>query len=108
MSQWKRAWWDIQANVADFQMTLAAEGVKTLYFPGDIPADRWVLDPRFEAARFVIIDHLWRNWGVVHVPGLAEWVNQVESGWTLVFEAGTMRVYQRPAAFSTNATSTAS
>jgi hypothetical protein len=87
--------WAIDANVADFQMSIAAEGIATPHLPADIPPDRWAFDPRFEGARFVIIDHLWRNWGVVHVPGLAEWVNRVEATWELEFEAGTIRVYSR-------------
>lgn len=88
--------WRIEGNTADFQMVTAVAGLETPHLPPDIPLDRWVFQPRFGCARFVVIDDLWRNWAVVHVAGLAAAVEAVEM-WPEAFRSGTIVVYKNPA-----------
>jgi hypothetical protein len=88
--------WMFHANAADFQMAVAATGEGTVHFPPDIPPERFAFDPRYSGARFVIVDNLWRNWGAVHIPGVLRMLRDVET-WPLVFEAGSIQVYENPA-----------
>lgn len=88
--------WQFQTRTADFQMAIAATGRATPHFPADIPTPRFVFDPRFEHARYVVIDNLWLNWGAVNVPGVSEMMRKVET-WPLVFESGAIRVYENHA-----------
>jgi hypothetical protein len=44
----------------------------------------------------VVVDNLWRNWAVVHMPAVAEMVRAVEA-WPLGFKAGLLEVYANPA-----------
>lgn len=87
--------WGIAAQAADFQMATAGAGVATPHLPADLPPDRFAFDPRFEAARFVVVDDLWRRWAVIHVPGLADRLIEIED-WPVVFSAGDIVVYERP------------
>jgi 4-amino-4-deoxy-L-arabinose transferase-like glycosyltransferase len=89
--------WIFAANAADFQMSVAINGAKTVHLPEDLPSSRFVFDPNYRKARFVVIDDLWRFWGVVHIPAVADMRNDVETNWTLVYQAGTLAVYQNPA-----------
>lgn len=88
--------WLVEARAADFQMAIAASGQATAHLPGDIPIDRFAFDPRFNQARYVVVDNLWRGWGAVHVPGLSQVLSDLES-WKPVFTAGEIVVYQNPA-----------
>jgi 4-amino-4-deoxy-L-arabinose transferase-like glycosyltransferase len=87
--------WLFRANVADFQMTVAATGQGTPHLPADIPADRFAFDPDYRRARFVVVDNLWRNWAVWNVIGVSDIVRQVET-WPLAFKAGELEVYCNP------------
>lgn len=87
--------WLFRANVADFQMTVAATGQGTPHLPADIPADRFAFDPDYRRARFVVVDNLWRNWAVWNVVGVSDIVRQVET-WPLAFKAGEIEVYCNP------------
>lgn len=91
--------WQFQVNTADFQMAVAANGEDAPHLPGNIPSERWAFDPRLENADWIVVDDLWRNWGTVHIPGVARMLPIVES-WSLVFEAGVIRIYQNPIARS--------
>jgi hypothetical protein len=57
-------------------------------------------DPDYHHARYVVIDNLWRNWGVVHIPGLSDMVNDVQNMWPQVFALGQFAVYANPASSS--------
>jgi 4-amino-4-deoxy-L-arabinose transferase-like glycosyltransferase len=86
--------WLIDANAADFQMALARAGTATPHLPAGLPAERFAFDPRLDRARFVVVDNLWRNWGVYNVAGLPEMLAEVE-GWRAVFTAGEVVVWER-------------
>jgi 4-amino-4-deoxy-L-arabinose transferase-like glycosyltransferase len=87
--------WALTANVADMQMPPAYAGRATPHLPADVPADRWVFNPAYPQARFVVVDNLWRNWAVPNVAGVAEMVQAVET-WPAVFRSGAVVVYQNP------------
>jgi hypothetical protein len=68
-----------------------------LHLPANIPQERFAFSARYTAARFVVIDNLWKNWAVFNIPPLlGEMVAAVESQWRLVFEAEEIRVYENP------------
>lgn len=87
--------WRIDANTADFQMALAAEHIATPHLPADLPQDRFVFDPQFSNADYVIVDNLWLNWGVFHIPQLSQKLESLET-WPQVFVAGDIAVYKNP------------
>jgi hypothetical protein len=88
--------WAIAASAADFQMSIAYDGVETVHLPGNLPHERFAFDPRYATARYVIIDNLWLNWAVPNVEGVRAIVDDVTANWTLVFEAGEIKVYENP------------
>lgn len=75
----------------------AADQVATPHLPANLPPERLAFDPAYRRARFLIIDNLWRNWGVQHIPGLDRIVRNAESRWKTVFSAGEIVVYENPA-----------
>ncbi len=87
--------WQIRSDVADFQMSIAYGGQATPHLPANVPADRWVFDPDYRRARFVIIDNLWRNWAMPNVPGVTTLLREIEA-WRAVFHSGEITVYQNP------------
>lgn len=87
--------WLLQTHAADFQMAVAATGQATVHLPANIPADRFAFDPRFENARYIIIDNLWRNWAAIHIPAVAEMMPIIEQ-WPIAFQSSAMVVYRNP------------
>ncbi len=89
--------WGINCHVADFQISLASEGIKTEHFPGDIPKDRFAYDPSLNSARYVVIDPIWRNWAAEAMPEVKEMITRVER-WPLVYKSksGKIEIYQNP------------
>jgi hypothetical protein len=88
--------WLLSAQTADFQLTVAANGQATPHLPGNIPPDRYAFDPRYSNARFIIIDNLWRNWGIPNVPTLPTIIQDIETTWPLVYHSGAITVYANP------------
>jgi hypothetical protein len=90
------AGWLFETNVTDFQVTAAAEtGAATPHLPANLPPERFIFDPSHTAARYVVTDPTWYNWGLPHVPGVPEILADVET-WERVFEAGDLVVWQNP------------
>jgi hypothetical protein len=87
--------WMLDTNTADFQMTAAFAGFETPHFPANMPQERFAFDPRYQTARYVVIDNLWDNWGAVHTPAVAIMREEAKT-WPLVFESGSIRVYENP------------
>ena len=87
--------WQFDNRVADFQVTLAAEGQETHHFPENIPDDRFEYDPRLSQAQLVVVDRIWHNWGAINISGVAEIISEVER-WPLVFQTSEIKVYQHP------------
>lgn len=85
----------VSCQVADFQMAVAAAGQATPHLPANVPADRWAFDPRFAQARYVVVDNLWRNWAVVHIPQVAALL-RADDRWRPSFVAGDITVYYVP------------
>jgi 4-amino-4-deoxy-L-arabinose transferase-like glycosyltransferase len=87
--------WLLQANVADFQMSAASTGQETVHLPANIPPDRFVFNPHYRQAKYVIVDNLWRNWAVLHIAGTAAMVAEVDA-WPQVWQAGEITIYCQP------------
>ncbi len=89
--------WQFNGNPVDFQMAVAAaDRVATPHLPPDLPPERLAFDPDYRNARYVVIDDLWRNWGVVHIPGLSKMVEDVQANWRRVYEEGQFVIYENP------------
>ncbi len=88
--------WQFGGHPEDFQMAVAAtDHVATPHLPANIPPERMAFNPDYRQARFVVIDNLWRNWGVIFIPGLSDVVNDVQTNWRLVYQLGQFTVYER-------------
>lgn len=89
--------WQFRANVMDFQMSVAAtDHIATPHLPADVAPDRLAFDPNYATADYAVIDNLWRNWGIYHIPGLDGIMSNIQANWQLVFEAGEIAVYHNP------------
>lgn len=93
--------WLIESQVADMQMPTAYGGLATPHLPANVPGDRWVFDPSYERARFVIVDNLWRNWAVPNVPGVRAMLSEVGM-WPLALKTGEIEVYANPRWFESS------
>ncbi|MFQ6015042.1 MAG: ArnT family glycosyltransferase [Anaerolineae bacterium] len=89
--------WLMHAWVADFQQSLASRGVATEHFPGDLPRSRWVYDPWYRKARFVVVDDLWRGWASQTMPEVADMLQEIQQ-WPLAARFGEFAVYRNPEA----------
>lgn len=87
--------WLIRARTADYQMSIAATGQGTPHYPPNMPFSRWDYDPRFEKARYVVIDNFWRLWGLPNIEGLAAATTEIER-WPKAFEDNGVTVYRHP------------
>jgi hypothetical protein len=88
--------WRISGDAADFEQALAFEGLTTANYGTGLPRDRFVFDPSFENAKFVIVDNLWRGWASSYMPPLKGYIARVET-WPLAMERGEFDVYRNPA-----------
>jgi len=86
--------WLIDADTADFQMVAAYDGQATPHLPGDVPTDRWTFEAGIEAADYVIIDNLWRNWAALHIPLAFDVMVLADEDWELLFSSGEVAVYE--------------
>jgi hypothetical protein len=87
--------WMFKANVADYQVTLAADGIKTMHFPDDIPAYRFAFAAGYRNARFVVVDLVWHNWASVNMPPVKTLLDDVQT-WPVAMSSGDITVYQNP------------
>ena len=86
---------DPAISVADFQQSAIDDGRDAVHLPGTLATDRFAFETDYRQARFVVVDNLWRNWGAVHIPQVAEMVHELKT-WDVVFEAGLITVYTQP------------
>lgn len=87
--------WTIEVNVTDYQLAILSQGVDAVHFPKVLYPDRFAFDPNYHRANFAVVDTLWRDWGAVHMPAVAEMLDQI-SRWNLVYETSTIQIYQNP------------
>lgn len=83
----------LDTDVAEFQMSAVSGGLDAVHIPGNLPENRFAFSTDYRDARYIVIDDLWRRWGAVHIPQLAEMMEIVQ-GWELIFEAGSIQVYE--------------
>jgi hypothetical protein len=88
--------WLLQTRTADPQMSLAHAGQSTPHFPADIPPGRFLYNPDYRVARFVVIDNYWRNWVSHNVAGANQMIQDVEQ-WPRLYSSGAIELYCNPA-----------
>lgn len=86
--------WALPAKAADFQQTLACSG-RWAYGLPSLGRERFAFDCSPSNARYVVLDDLWRGWGVRMMPDLGEVIGEVEK-WPLVLSVGEFRVHRNP------------
>lgn len=86
--------WALTARATDFQQALAYEGLPSVDYPTNIPADRFVFEAGFDRAAYAIVDRIWMEWGAVHLEGVADMLAALD-GWHLIGQEGDLRVYAR-------------
>ena len=87
--------WALEPPTADFQQSLAYRGEPTVDYPADVPLDRFEFEADYARAGMAVVDPIWREWGAVHLGGVREMLQQIES-WPVVWEEGEIRVHQNP------------
>lgn len=89
--------WMLNARTADMQMVAAAmTQQETPHLPASLPPERFAYPVSTDLARFAVVDNIWRNRGIYHVPGADDMLNTVQT-WTPVFEQNNLTVYENPA-----------
>jgi len=63
--------WALKGNVTDYQISLAFQGGKTPHFPRDIHKDRFLFNPTYTHATYIVVDNIWNNWAENSMPELA-------------------------------------
>lgn len=91
--------WQIEGNVVDFITAPAELTVAETYqfgFDMEIPRTRFIYDPRYQSANWVVVDNLWRDWGTHNVPGVADMLGDIQANWTPVWQMGSVTIYENP------------
>ena len=86
----------LDGHGVEFQMAVVAMGHDAIHVPHDLAPERLAYSADFRQAKYVIVDNLWRNWAAIHMPAIGEILAEVE-GWEMVFEAGSIQIYENPA-----------
>ncbi len=87
--------WALDGRVTDFQQSLAYRGEASVDYPPDVPHDRFEFEADYGRAGLAVVDPIWREWGAVHLGGVAEMLRRIEL-WPVVWEEGEIRVHQNP------------
>jgi hypothetical protein len=80
-------------NRADFLGALAYTGQKPNNYI-DVEPSRYTQDISLDTARFVILDPLAEKFAPKVLPGMQAWLDEIHT-WSVVFESGDIRVYNR-------------
>lgn len=89
--------WQIDTSIRalEFQMAAVADGRDAVHIPGNIPDSRWAYIATFADADYLVVDSLWRNWGTIHIPQVAEILSDLEE-WERVYASNHIEIYQNP------------
>jgi len=90
--------WMYHARTADFQMAIAINRIATAHLPGNIPANRFNYDTRYQVAKYIVIDNVWNNWAVKEMPQVEEMIEKI-SKWPIVYQSGNISVFENPSLF---------
>ncbi|MGB8253488.1 MAG: hypothetical protein WCF08_09745, partial [Anaerolineaceae bacterium] len=88
--------WALKCRTADFQMTIAYDGVKTVHFPPNMPLERFAFDPSLLKAKYVVLDPVWEEFGIPAMPSVEGLSEVIISNWQMVFDIGDIQIYQNP------------
>ncbi|MEM9950509.1 MAG: glycosyltransferase family 39 protein [Chloroflexota bacterium] len=83
-----------ELQVTEFQMASIADGRDAIHVPANLPAERLVIQAGFADTDILVVDNLWRNWGAVHIPQIAEVLAHLDD-WQAIYSAGQITVYER-------------
>ncbi len=87
--------WAMPGHATDFQITLAAMGKTTPFFPAGISRTRWLYELRYPHAQYAVIDPIWRNWGV-KTPSIRQMTVEIQTHWVPVAVFGAVTIYRNP------------
>jgi len=85
-----------KCKTADFQISVAYEGIKTTHFPPNMPTERFAYDTRLNQAKYVVIDPVWENFCITSIPEVEEMADMIISTRQMVFKIGDIQIYQNP------------
>jgi hypothetical protein len=91
--------WKMDCHTAEFQMVLAIDGIETPHLPGNIELSRFAYDTHLAAAKYVILDPVWENFGIKSIPDVADMAYLIRSEWVLVFQEGDVQIYENPVSY---------
>lgn len=84
--------WMFDAKVTDFQLSSLSQSIDGVHFPAKLYPDRFAFDVDYTHATYAIVDNLWRDWGAIHMPSVANMFRDIQN-WELIFEVDTIQVY---------------
>jgi len=87
--------WMVDANVTDYQLSSLSQQINGVFFPADLYPDRLAFEVDYVQADYAIIDTLWRDWGTVHMPTVANMLTAIQQ-WELILQTDTIQVYHNP------------
>ncbi len=88
--------WALDCQTADFQMSLAYREIKTIHFPTGIPIERFAYDASLSRAKYVVIDPVWKNFGMTSIPEVEDMANEIITNWPMVLSDGDIQIYKNP------------
>jgi hypothetical protein len=87
--------WLLKTRTADLLQAVVATGQGTAFYPDGLPASRFVYDPRYENAKYVVVDDFSRVWAG-EMPAEGRILHHVTTNWPAVFVSGEYTVYENP------------
>lgn len=86
--------WMFDAQVTDFQIA-SLTATNSVHFPADLYPERFAFEIHYQTADYAVVDNLWRDWGAVHMPVVADMLATIQT-WELIFETNMIQVYKNP------------
>jgi hypothetical protein len=89
--------WQMETPTVDFVMSAATIQGDSIHWGNNqsLPQQRFLSNPLYTHARFVVVDNLWQTWGLSNAPDTTT-VLAAMAKWPLVFQSGSIRVYENP------------
>lgn len=88
--------WMFDNHVTDYQLSSLSSGVDGVHFPTELYPDRFAFEVDYRQANYAIVDNLWRDWGAVHMPIVADMLLEIQTNWQLIYKGTTINIYQNP------------
>lgn len=88
--------WVFDAHVTDYQLSSLSSQVDGVHFPATLYPERFAFDVNYRNATYAIVDNLWRDWGVIHMPIVNDMLTDIQQNWELIYQSVTLQVYKNP------------